>query len=191
MDYFLQVFDTWHLIRLFGWVSYFFFSMSLVFGMLSGMVAFKKEKGLFNLIHMSSSWAGLFSLFGHILILLISHYQPYTIVEIILPFASHYERLASAMGTIAFFIFLIVLFTSDLLISKMNRSTWNWIHLMVFPAWVLMLLHAIIMGTDSGTWWGEVVYGASAFIIISLFVARSMSRNSRSAKAPTMRARRG
>jgi DMSO/TMAO reductase YedYZ heme-binding membrane subunit len=180
MEYFLQLFDTWHLTRLFGFLAYFFFSMSLIFGMLSRLSAFKKKKGFFNLIHMSSSWAGLFSTLAHVLVLLINHYQPYTIVEIIIPFASHYETIASALGTISFFIFLIVLFTSDVLISKMKRSTWKWIHLMVFPAWVLMLLHGILMGTDSSTLWGIIVYGVSAILILILFVAKSLDRgNSR------------
>lgn len=176
MSQFLQLFDTWHLIRLFGLLAYFFFTMSLAFGMLSRLSVFKKEKGLFNFIHMSSSWSGLFTLLAHILILLINHYQPYTILEIIVPFAATYEPVASALGTIDFFIFLIVLFTSDVLLGKMNRALWKWLHLLVFPAWVLMLLHGLIMGTDSATWWGAVVYGASAFIILFIFTAKVMDR---------------
>lgn len=171
MQQYLQLFDAWHLIRLFGWLAYFFFSMSLVFGMLSRMEAFKKKRGLFSAIHMSSSWAGLFSTLVHILILLIDAYQPYTIIEIFVPFAAKYETFASALGTIAFFIIVLVLFTSDVLMSKMKRSTWKFIHLMVFPAWALMLLHGVIMGTDSGTWWATGVYAVTGAIIIGLFLA--------------------
>jgi methionine sulfoxide reductase heme-binding subunit len=191
MAQFLQVFDTWHIIRLLGFLAYFFFSMSLVFGMLSRISAFKKKKGIFNLIHMSSSWAGLFSVLGHMLVLLIDHYQPYTILEIMVPFEAHYETLASALGTIAFFIFLIVLFTSDVLIAKMKRSTWKWIHLMVFPSWVLMLLHGVIIGTDSSTLWGAGVYGGSVIIIVLLFVAKAMDKEQRKTNETGMRARRG
>jgi len=187
MEKYLQIFDLWHIIRLFGLLAYFFFSMSLAFGMLSRMSAFKKNRGLFSFIHMSSSWAGLFATLGHILLLIIDKYQPYKIVEIFVPFASKYEPLASALGTIAFFIFLIVLFTSDLLMGKMEKSTWKWIHLMVFPAWVLMLLHSIIMGTDTSTLWGAAVYGVSAVIIVILFIAKSMDRGHVQTKASVMK----
>jgi methionine sulfoxide reductase heme-binding subunit len=191
MEHFLQLFDTWHIIRLLGLLAYFFFSMSLIFGMLSRLSVFKKKKGFFNLIHMSSSWAGLFTLLGHMLVLLIDHYQPYTLIEIILPFTAQYEPIASALGTLAFFIFLIVLFTSDVLMNKMKRSTWKWIHLMVFPAWVLMLLHGIIMGTDSTTWWAVAVYGVSAIIMVILFAVKVMDRGKDQAKATRMNVRRG
>lgn len=187
----LQLFDTWHIIRLFGLLAYFFFSLSLVCGMLSRMSAPKKNKGLLSSIHMSSSWSGLFSTLAHVLVLLISHYQPYTIKEIIVPFTSHYQNLASAFGTLAFFIIIIVLFTSDVLIGKMNKSLWKWIHLTVFPAWLLMLLHGVMMGTDRRAWWSLSVYGASAFIILILFVAKAMDKEKGHARAPQIRESRG
>ncbi|MED1204581.1 ferric reductase-like transmembrane domain-containing protein [Heyndrickxia acidicola] len=190
MSQYLQLFDTWHIIRLLGFLGYFFFSMSLAFGILSRMSVFKKKKGFFNLIHMSASWAGLFSVLGHVLVLLIDHYQPYTILEIIVPFAARYQTVASALGTIAFFIFVIVLFTSDVLITKMKKSTWKWIHLWVFPSWILMLFHGVFIGTDSSTRWGAWVYGASAAIIVLLFVVKAMDRGQRKTNEMGMRARR-
>ncbi|WEG12092.1 ferric reductase-like transmembrane domain-containing protein [Pullulanibacillus sp. KACC 23026] len=176
MQNFLQLFDTWHLIRLFGWLAYFFFSMSLVFGMLSRMSSFKKKWGLFSAIHMSSSWAGLFATLGHILILIVDSYQPYTIKEIFIPFVAQYDRIASGLGTLAFFIIVIVLFTSDVMRSKMNKKVWKRIHLMVFPAWLLMLIHGVVMGSDTKTVWGTSVYWISGIIIIILFLVKSMNR---------------
>lgn len=170
MDTIQQLFSTWHVIRWMGLLAFFFFTMSLAFGMLGRFNRFRKNKGLFQLIHISSSWAGINACLIHMLILIIDHYRPYKVAAIFVPFVSGYMRAASALGIIAFYLFLVVLFTSDVLLGKMNRSMWKTAHLLVFPSWLLMLGHAVWMGADTSAWWGKTLYGTAVAVILTLFV---------------------
>lgn len=169
MNNLTELFNSWHIIRWMGFMAFFFFTMSLAYGMLGRFKKFKKKKALFNWIHISSSWAGVLTVLVHMLTLLINHYQPYKVVEIFIPFASHYMRVASALGIIAFFLVLLVVFTSDVLMSKLKRTTWKTIHVLVFPSWLFMLAHSIWMGTDTRTWWGLAVYLGATAIVLTLF----------------------
>src|SRR5690606_29229039 len=103
---------------------------------------------------------------GHMLLLLIDSYEPYSVVELLIPFAAEYERVFSAFGTLAFFVFLVVMLSSDVWITKMKRTLWKKVHVLVFPAWLLSLLHGIFIGTDTTHPFVLLLYGVSATIIV-------------------------
>ncbi|WP_339322330.1 hypothetical protein [Paenibacillus sp. FSL W8-0194] len=170
MDRVFQLFSSWHVIRWMGLLAFFFFTISLAFGMLGRFNRFRRHKGLFQLIHISSSWAGINACLVHMLILMIDRYQPYTFAAIFVPFVSDYMRAATSLGMISFYLLLVVLFTSDLLMSRLKRSVWKAVHLLVFPSWLLMLGHALWMGSDTSAWWGKTLYGTAVVVILTLFV---------------------
>lgn len=54
----------------------------------------------------------------------------------------------------------------------MKRTLWKKVHLLVFPAWLLSLLHAIWIGTDIENTFVLLLYGVSATLIIFLSILR-------------------
>lgn len=164
----LQSFDTWTITRLFGFLSFFFFTLSLAFGMISRMQLFKRNKGLLIAVHMSSAWAGLFSALIHMLILLIDTYKPFSLLEIFVPFQSSDNIVATTLGVFSFYFFLIVIVSSDLLIKSIKRTLWKKMHYLVFPAWIGMFIHGLWLGTDASETWASTFYAAAITSILLL-----------------------
>lgn len=149
--------------------------MSILFGLLRKSPSIKSHKNLFYQLHQNAGWLGLFSLVVHMIVLLIDQYKPYNLVEILIPFSAAYEPVASGLGTLAFYSFLVVLMTSDLWIKTMNRSIWKNVHLLVIPAWIFSLLHGIIIGSDTGNLFVRIFYAVTAGLVLAMSVLRRMS----------------
>lgn len=160
------MFNTWEWIRICGFLAYFYFTVSVIFGLLRKTPSIKKQKNLLFHLHVNSGGVGLLALIVHILLLLIDQYQPYQIKEILVPFSAQYKPLLSALGTISLYIFLVVIFTSHFLIGVMNRKVWKAIHFLVLPAWVLTFLHGVFIGTDSSNHFIQIFYIVTGSIVI-------------------------
>jgi len=173
--------STWEWIRLLGFLAYFYFTISIIFGLLRKSSFVKSHKNLIYHIHQNAGWLGLITVIAHMLVLIIDHYKPYRLGEILLPFTANYQSLSSAFGTIAFYLFLIVILTSDLWIRTMNRSIWKKIHLLVLPAWALSLAHGVLIGTDSEKPVILLFYLISAGLILSVLIARTAGQLTRKA----------
>lgn len=175
--------NTWEWIRLFGFLAYFYFTISIIFGLLRKTSFVKSHKNLIYQIHQNAGWMGLFTLIVHVLALIIDSYKPYNLVEILIPFSADYEPITSGLGTIAFYGFLVVLMTSDLWIKTMNRSMWKNMHLLVLPAWVLSLFHGIIIGSDSGNLLVLLFYAVTAGFTLFIVTLRRMSQGNTKSNA--------
>jgi methionine sulfoxide reductase heme-binding subunit len=71
----------------------------------------------------------------------------------VLPFSSAYQPLWVGLGTIAFDLILVVIATS-LLRVRLGARSWRAVHLLVYAAWPIAVLHYLMTGTDAGTPWG-------------------------------------
>ncbi|WP_068984587.1 ferric reductase-like transmembrane domain-containing protein [Lysinibacillus xylanilyticus] len=168
--------STWEWIRLLGFLAYFYFTISIIFGLLRKSSFVKSHKNLIYHIHQNAGWLGLVTVIGHMLVLLIDHYKPYSLVEALVPFSAEYESILSALGTIAFYLFLMVIMTSDLWMRTMNRSLWKKLHFLVLPAWVLSLAHGVLIGTDSENAFVIMLYVASGAVTLLILMARTISK---------------
>lgn len=171
--------STWEWTRLFGFLAYFYFTISIIFGLLRKTSYVKSHKNLVYQLHQSAGWMGLFTVLIHILVLMFDSYMPYSIVEVLIPFAAAHKPLASGIGTIAFYCFLIVLMTSDLWIKTMNRSIWKNIHFLVLPAWLLSLFHGINLGSDTENFLVLLFYVVTAGSTLILSVLRMIDQNNK------------
>ncbi len=166
-----EVFNTWVLIRLFGLLSYLFFTLSVSFGMLGQFRSLKAKKTLLFQLHLSSAWAGMMAVLVHMLMLLIDSYQPYELIELLIPFTASYSPILSGVGTIAFLLTLSVIFTSDTMVKLLGRPLWKKIHILVFPAWLGMVIHGLFLGTDSSNSAVYWFYISSIFIVIVILLS--------------------
>jgi len=168
--------STWEWIRLLGFLAYFYFTISIIFGLLRKSSFVKSHKNLIYQIHQNAGWLGLITVIGHLLVLVIDQYKPYNLVEILIPFSAKYESLPSALGTIAFYLFIMVLMTSDLWIRTMNRTLWKKLHFLVLPAWVISLAHGVLIGTDTENMLIIIFYVVSGGLTMLVLVARTISQ---------------
>lgn len=160
--------SSWFLIRLSGFLAFFLFTFSISAGLMSRFTILKKKKPIMNQLHQTSGWAGLLTVIFHMTLLWKERFVTYQLTEIFIPFSSENATLESAIGTISFYLFLIVIATSDFLMKKLGRNLWGKIHILVIPAWILMVLHGVLIGTDSSQPWAAFLYGGGVFLVITL-----------------------
>lgn len=165
-------FSVWTFIRLSGLLGFFFLTLSLIFGLLSSLSIMKKNKALLTTLHQTSGWYGLLTVIFHIILIWRDQYVPYSFVEIIVPFLAQNKPVFSGIGTLSFYLFFIVIGSSDFFIKRLGLKNWKRIHLAVIPAWVLMTVHGLLIGTDSSRPWAFLLYCCTSSLILILLFLR-------------------
>lgn len=96
---------------------------------------------------------------AHIATLLLDDYIGFSLVDVFVPGASGYARVATAIGVLAFW--LLAIGVSNRLRRVLPYATWRRIHLLNFAVWVLALAQGIFEGTDTGTIWATAAYAVA------------------------------
>lgn len=105
-----------------------------------------------RVLHESLSLATLVALAVHALSLLGDGYLKPSLADVTIPFVSGYERLWMSVGIAAGWAFAI-LGLSYYVRGRIGPARWRALHRFTALAWVLGVLHALMMGTDAGTAW--------------------------------------
>lgn len=97
------------------------------------------------------------------------------ILDVSLPFAWGFQRLATTLGIVAGWA-LIFLGISFYFRDRIGRARWKQIHRFTLVAWLAGLVHTIVEGTDAGTVWYIallVVTTAPALVLLAIRVVRA------------------
>ena len=86
----------------------------------------------------------------HMLTLVQDNYVNFDVVDTLVPFSSSYRPLPVALGVIGFWLLAIIQGTS-LMMKKMSRTTWRRIHMLSYPLYGIIIVHALTAGSDVGT----------------------------------------
>lgn len=167
-----EIFSVWTLIRTSGFLAYYFMTLSIANGVFSSFSIMKKKKSMLNSLHQKSGWYGLLTIIFHMLLIWQDQFAPYTIAELLIPFRAENEPLFSTLGSLSFYLFFLVIVSSDFLIKKLGFKRWKNIHLAVIPAWLFMLIHGLAIGTDSSEVWALFIYLVSSSVILVLLFIR-------------------
>jgi sulfoxide reductase heme-binding subunit YedZ len=167
-----EYFSVWSLIRCSGFLAYFFMTMSLVFGLLTSFSVMKKKKAALIMYHQTSGWYGLLTIIFHMTLLWRDTFVPYSLTELFVPFSAKNAPVYSALGILSFYLFILVIGTSDFFIKKLGRERWKKIHLAVIPAWLMMVVHGLAIGTDASKPWALFLYAGGVSLILVLGLLR-------------------
>ncbi len=123
-------------------------------------------------IHEYVSLLGLvFSIF-HGLIILGDHYIQFTLVQILIPFATNgYRPFMVGMGQLGFYIWLL-LALSFYIRDRIGQKTWRVLHYVSFAIYCIAFYHGFTSGTDTNTPWAQIYYWFSASSLIFLLIYR-------------------
>ncbi|MCM3571332.1 ferric reductase-like transmembrane domain-containing protein [Neobacillus mesonae] len=163
-----EYFSIWSLIRTSGFLAYYLLTISLAAGLLSSFSIMKKKKASLITFHQSAGWFGLLTILFHIVLIWQDQYVPYSLQELFIPFAAKNEPILSALGTLSFYMFFLVIASSDLFMKKLGRKKWHRLHYTVIPAWALMIIHGIGIGTDSTEPWALLLYVIGITVVLIL-----------------------
>ncbi|MFC1730783.1 ferric reductase-like transmembrane domain-containing protein [candidate division KSB1 bacterium] len=172
----------WYFSRASGIVAY----LLLFFLIISGIGI--KTTASYRLISPTTAWIthrylGItlaFSIFVHIISLLFDDFLQFTLLELLIPFESHFESTYVALGIVGFYIFLAIIITSLFFMQKIPR-TWRALHYLTYPTFGLIFLHGVLIGTDTSTPIMQAVYWstgiiASIMILYRIFISYKLRK---------------
>jgi sulfoxide reductase heme-binding subunit YedZ len=167
----------WELIRASGLVAYVLLSLAVAIGIAVRVRALDwlmKRAWVFE-SHQVTSVLSLSFTVLHVVLLLVNGHVRFAVWEILVPGASSWRPLASALGTIGLYL-LALLVASSYVRSLIGQKAWRAIHYSAFLAWILALGHGITAGSDSATPWVQYMYLGSGFVVVFLSVFRVLER---------------
>ncbi|WP_159081835.1 ferric reductase-like transmembrane domain-containing protein [Paenibacillus sp. CAA11] len=164
--------NVWNTVRAAGITSYLLLFVSMIAGMMQGTPLVQgKRKGTINLIHQASGWFGL--LFGmvHGMVLYFDQHVGYQPLEILVPFMSHSHPILNGLGTLVIYLMALLIISSDLM-KCIGRKVWRSIHVLAFPAFVMALVHGLLLGSDSSDKGIRLMYAVTGGATAAMFIWR-------------------
>jgi predicted ferric reductase len=175
----------WYITRAAGIMSYLLLWLSTVWGLaVSNKVLDPVLHRAFTYdFHQFLSLLAIAFIFLHIGVLLADQYLPFSVAQILVPFAAPYRPVWVGIGTIGLYLTLLVSIT--FYIRKwIGQKTFRLIHLVSYIAFVAAALHGLFAGTDSPLLTVQAMYLVTSLSVLFLTVYRIyMSRANRQAQA--------
>jgi predicted ferric reductase len=163
----------WDLARASGIVAFELLTIAVVLGLtLSGRARLRywPRFALEDVHRFAGLLTGVF-VWLHVAALFIDAYMPFSLVQLIVPGASGYRPLATALGVVAAELLLALAITNHYR-RRLSYRFWRRAHYLNFAVWGLALVHGIFGGTDRGAAWADVLYGSSAAVVAGMLVWR-------------------
>lgn len=167
---------VWELIRGSGLTAFVLLSISILMGIAIRVRAldFLMGRGWVNELHQTISVLSLIFVVFHVALVLLHDYVPFSLVEVLVPFASDWKPGAAALGTISLYL-LVLLIGSSWLRPNIGFKTWRAIHFAGFLAWPIAMLHGVTAGSDSGEAWVQYLYLGTGALFAFLVTLRVMT----------------
>lgn len=166
----------WYLGRASGFVAYWLLFGSVALGLaissrvFDGMLA---RPWIFELHKFLSIFVLLVMAF-HALIMLPDPWAGFTVVELLVPFKSHYRATAVGLGQLALYGSAIV--TASFYLKRLvGQNGWRMLHYSTFALLLAAMAHGIWAGTDSGITFVQYSYLPSAVAILFLTFFRILA----------------
>ncbi|MFN8376453.1 MAG: ferric reductase-like transmembrane domain-containing protein [Anaerolineae bacterium] len=168
-----QTNGNWYLERSAGITAYSLLLISVVWGIaVTSRVVKDWSPGVLSmLLHSTISWLAVVFSLTHALLLLLDKYVPYTLADILIPFTGPYRPLAVGLGTLAFWIGLIVA-ASFSIKKRLGQRAWKALHLTSYVAFGLVTAHALLAGTDAAHIGFQILLALGVLLVIALLAYR-------------------
>jgi sulfoxide reductase heme-binding subunit YedZ len=161
----------WYITRAAGIMAYLLLWFSTVWGLaipskifadvLNGEFAFD--------FHQFISLLALGFLGLHVFVLTADRYLPYTLAEVLVPFRSPYRPVWVGIGSLAFYLSLLVTVTFYLR-KRIGMKAFRYIHYSSLLAYLGAVVHALFAGTDSSMPVTLVMYVGTFLVVVFLLV---------------------
>jgi predicted ferric reductase len=161
----------WYITRAAGIMAYLLLWLSTVWGLaipsklfsdvLNGEFAFD--------FHQFISLLALGFLGLHVFILTADRYLPYSLAQVLVPFLSPYRPVWVGIGSLAFYLTLLVTVTFYLR-KRIGMKSFRYIHYSSLLAYLGAVVHALFAGTDSSMPVTLILYSGTFLVVVFLLV---------------------
>ncbi|MBL8132889.1 MAG: ferric reductase-like transmembrane domain-containing protein [Anaerolineae bacterium] len=164
---------VWHLTRSSGIIAFLLMSVSTLWGLLvSSQIVKTWSPGPVSMtLHSTASWLALLLSLTHAALLLFDDYVAYAIHEILIPFTGPYRPEAVGLGTLAFWIILIVTLSFPLK-KRIGQKVWKRLHMLSYVSFALVAVHGLTAGTEGDSTGFRLLVGGSGLLVILLLGIR-------------------
>lgn len=140
----------WYVARASGLVAWAVLVLALVWGVLLSTRLFSPtaRPPWMLAVHRWLGGTALVLVGVHLGALIADSFVRFTVVDLVVPFASDYRRGPVALGVLALYL-LVAVQVSSLAMRRIPRSWWRWVHTSSYLLVVVVSLHAALVGTDA------------------------------------------
>jgi predicted ferric reductase len=96
----------------------------------------------------------------HVFALFVDAYIPFSLRQLVLPGASSYRPLATALGVVGAEL-LVALAITNRYRKQLWHRFWRRAHYLSFAVWLLTLVHGLLAGSDTVAGWATALYVGS------------------------------
>lgn len=175
----------WFISRSSGVLAYMMLTAAVLWGLVqSGGILRPTIPPLLALgLHNFLNWGSLVMAALHGLILLGDQYIKLTLADVIVPFIAPYEPAFVGLGVLAFYLMLIL--SSSFYARKwLGQKTFRWLHYASYPTYLLVSLHGLGVGTDSGLLWPLYAISVGLVVLVTAWRIRNASQMASSSRKP-------
>lgn len=170
----------WYLLRGSGFVALAMMTLIVMLGVLTSLNWRPPflPRFVVQSIHRSVSLTALVFLIIHVVSSVFDVYVDVRLVDLFVPFVSHWKPLWIGLGAISVDL-LLALITTSLLRSHVGARMWKAIHWVSYLCWPTAVLHAFGSGTDSQLPWVLLLYAIEVLLFVGAIVTRTTLQKSR------------
>lgn len=174
---------VWYMIRSAGITAYILLVLSMVWGLfISGQYVKNWSPGPLSLMmHSTVSWLALILGLTHALLLMADRYFSFTLGDILIPFTGPYRVIAVGIGTVAFWMILIITISFPFK-RKIGHKAWLRIHMSSYIAFALVTLHGLTAGTDGRLPGFRLMLAMSVVLVVALMIVRMSKDHNKAAQ---------
>ncbi len=175
----------WYLTRTTAVAAYVTLTFAVILGMLRGVARGTGERlsWIVDELHqvLATVFASLVVL--HLLTLIYDPFLPFSIKNILVPADEPYRPFAVTLGVVALYTLVVVL-GSTWIRRFIPYRFWRTIHYASFATFVLVTLHGLFAGSDTGEPWMRAIYAGASAAVGFLVVMRVLTRPQREEPSP-------
>lgn len=166
----------WYMARAGGIVAYLVLWLSTIWGLMLStkvMASLIPAPIAYGLHEFLSILTILFALL-HSIVLLGDEYVKFSMIHLAIPFIAPYRPFWTGFGTIGLYMSAVI--TGSFYIRKLiGQKTWRILHYLTFVVYLLVLIHALMAGTDSPSAELRLMYLATGSSVLFLVYYRLFS----------------
>jgi hypothetical protein len=167
----------WYAARAAGVIAYVLLTGVVLVGLtLSGKLKMKTwpKFAVTDLHRFGSLLVGVF-IGLHVLTIALDAYTPFSVTQLVVPFASSYRPVWVALGIVSTELLIAVAVTNALR-GRIPYRWWRRVHVATFLVWAGATVHGIGAGTDSASLWLSTIYVVAVASVLAALAWRILAK---------------
>jgi hypothetical protein len=175
---------TWVTTRAAGYTAFALLTVSVALGLVlsSSMRSPRWPRFATTELHRFVTLLTLVFIGVHVLVAMLDRFISFSLVQVFVPFTSHYRPLWMGLGIVSAYLALAV-WASNWLQRRIGYAWWRRLHYATFAVYAGAAAHGLGSGSDSGWAWSRMIYVVSFVIVGGLLIVRLPARDRPAARS--------